>query len=83
MPDGSPATLKLAEKLVDDLTTIEDDFEHLRQTQRSLARNLATLDTKVSDFVIEYRRSMGQVTDTLALQNALVERILNKRDNGR
>jgi hypothetical protein len=82
MPDGS-AALKLAEKLNDDITSLEDDFEHLRETQRKLAQCLDTLDSKVSDFVIEYRSGMRDVTESLAMQNVLVERILDKRRNGR
>lgn len=70
------AVLALTEKLVDDVTSLEDDFEHLRETQQKLSASVARLDEKVSDFVLEYRKSMADVTETLTLQGALLERIM-------
>jgi hypothetical protein len=34
--------------------------------------------TRLTDFIIETRRHQREVTETLRLQNALLERLLNK-----
>lgn len=75
MPD--PA-LRLAEKLADDITALEDEVEHLREAKRQLQKNLSALDAKVSAFITDYHQGMTDVTQTLALYGATIDRMVAK-----
>lgn len=73
-----PPALELAEKFNDDLTSLEDDLEHVLESQRRLARGHDELKRKVSDFIIDYRRSEEAFESTLNHHGALLEQLLAK-----
>ena len=73
-----PPALELAEKFNDDLTSLEDDLEHVLESQRRLARGHDELKRKVSAFIADYNRAEGEFTSTLDYHGSLLEQLLAK-----
>lgn len=74
----SAAALRVAAKVAEDLTLVEDDVERLLSSNRKMARKQSELDEKFSAFAIEYRKASRDVSEILTLHGRLLEDILAK-----
>jgi hypothetical protein len=68
----------LSERTAEDLSLVEIELLRLLEGNKQLSRRLSRLDEKVSGLVIEYRRTIDDVTTTLTSNTAMLERILEK-----
>jgi hypothetical protein len=68
----------LSERTAEDLSLVEIELLRLLEGNKQLSRRVGKLDEKVSGLVIEYRRTIDDVTTTLTSNTATLERILEK-----